>query len=1146
MESTASDKASIRFHGWADSDSSIQKDGQFVRVINEGMAEFSRLEIKKHIDRIDFRKITNLMLSTDGSRENKSRGNLQINVLFTGGENQRRDFLEVRDHYGCAMPALNVGTEEWIEVAVEMSHIARKLGIPWVVDPSESTQERNRIFANSVHPKNVLEGMTIACMEIYPNPGRINTHRDVKNCPELTETFSLTVCVPVGNSVHRTNIIGYMRKVCLDTMVRRAACQELANGCMSYLQDAQPCQVPHLTASAHESFYNCMGDMGLGLLVERNTEEDTCKVRFASLLNRPHITKSMSYVSPVANMIDKLYQRHPYLTVVDLVSLCLPVGHLSGLFNYLGVLQDLSLRPNLESDPSLGLLEIVMTLLVETAGSYSGGGFRRSQVSWNLKEISRERMESDIKVIKDMCLKSREVSPGGRPYPQYCQESFVRYLRCLKDQIRGAGDFTGSHLLTVLVQVGLLKPVGMLNCGMLATSTALFKKGKTGRPVSNPMVSTYVNALRGTGNDCGRRDRAIRLMESVLPHIQLTYPGVERCHIEQINCERNRGEVVYDFYAPGTAHIFLPPFSAPRSNLLQVMRPVVDPETGNILVESGPYHRDSARREYPDLRKCTPGNISLVSSRKVKPLVAVRIPMEYLDVFYGLKREIRSKFFFHRGAGGELVAPDSGELCGWLGGHFIISKLIKHFAVNPLPKKYNALDLHAGNLPTADLRKNFRSPGFFFEEFAATLPLPPVMASRSVLNAQYPLPLAPVPSHDAEIVARTTLGGGTSASKRRRSTGGIEQADESHGFDVIPESESESDNSSRASVPGKRRKNVDRTSCKHDQANEISDPLGFATLPAADDSKTEESPFLVCLEATFRHYRLVGASGMSLVMRGSKGLPPHKRLAAGSKVSLKLGPAHAELKNALYHGLCSTLMPKGFAKGCFIPVECSDMTHDYSPCFHQGNTSDFPSMYMTRLFGHGELDFYIVGQCLLVDKIAIHLGGRAFPCKTFAATENWLFPTQASSRRFLFQCLFLTAGKPSYFKSLYYRICKMVRKRQLKQSDGSHVVVDLVLPQEGHGVGVSPTLFHAIVYHPLLDPKMRWLLVPALERPNPDAKALYIDCWSWKSDRSLVPPDVGSSPVQPSSGSDDSAGIFAALKAEPAGGDSIDFMSFVI
>ena len=71
-------------------------------------------------------------------------------------------------------------------------------------------------------------------------------------------------------------------------------------------------------------------------------------------------------------------------------------------------------------------------------------------------------------------------------------------------------------------------------------------------------------------------------------------------------------------------------------------------------------------------------------------------------------------------------------------------------------------------------------------------------------------------------------------------------------------------------------------------------------------------------------------------------------------------------------------------------------------------------------------------------------------------------------------------------------------------------------------------------------------MVPALERFKPDGKSLYIDCWSWKSDKMLVPPHVESSPKQPPSGSGDSADIFAALKAEPAGEDSIDFMSFAI
>ena len=113
-------------------------------------------------------------------------------------------------------------------------------------------------------------------------------------------------------------------------------------------------------------------------------------------------------------------------------------------------------------------------------------------------------------------------------------------------------------MICVLVLVGLLKPVGMIHCSQFATATSLFKE-KEGGNLQNPHAQAYINNPRGR-TSADKHDCAQRLMESVLPHLRLKFPFMEQSFIEQINCETYRKDIVYDFYGPGTTHLFVPPF----------------------------------------------------------------------------------------------------------------------------------------------------------------------------------------------------------------------------------------------------------------------------------------------------------------------------------------------------------------------------------------------------------------------------------------------------------------------------------------------------------------------------------------------------------------------------------------------------------
>ena len=81
----------------------------FVRVINENTKEFNDLSLALHARRIDFVQIARHLLNE--AAEDKNRGNVQQNLLFSAGENHTR--INSRN-YGCALPAVNKGTEDWV------------------------------------------------------------------------------------------------------------------------------------------------------------------------------------------------------------------------------------------------------------------------------------------------------------------------------------------------------------------------------------------------------------------------------------------------------------------------------------------------------------------------------------------------------------------------------------------------------------------------------------------------------------------------------------------------------------------------------------------------------------------------------------------------------------------------------------------------------------------------------------------------------------------------------------------------------------------------------------------------------------------------------------------------------------------------
>ena len=65
----------------------VMKD-PFVFVVNEELPEFSRMDLASHLRRIDFRSTARAILAR-ANNEDRLRGNIQMNLMFSGGENQR-------------------------------------------------------------------------------------------------------------------------------------------------------------------------------------------------------------------------------------------------------------------------------------------------------------------------------------------------------------------------------------------------------------------------------------------------------------------------------------------------------------------------------------------------------------------------------------------------------------------------------------------------------------------------------------------------------------------------------------------------------------------------------------------------------------------------------------------------------------------------------------------------------------------------------------------------------------------------------------------------------------------------------------------------------------------------------------------------
>ena len=930
------------------------------------------------MQRIDFKKVGERVLATcieNGT--DKNRGNYQVNVLFSGGENYDRGTQERKEDYGCAMPAVNNGTDEWLQHALIMSEVMTLMGIGWTKEEnlSKAEQERDARFAKAIHPKNALEGLTPAAVRLYPNPGRVKPHADKKNCLLRREVIIFSQIVHIGCEIWRVSLIGYMRKSCADAMVRRAACKEVAENTRSYLASIPSHQKPCKKKEDHSEFYSKMGELGLGLLVWSSTShlpEANFQVMSAALLNRPHMDKPMSYLSAVSDAILKIYRKNRHMTYEDIFLMSLPVGQISGIFTYCSVLTELTMAENIECNGPLRVLDIIINRMVQLSGSYGGGKFPRTQNSWQTGVPCPERTKADIAVISKLCCNSSETPPNGQSYNAYCREMHWKYTTALS-KLYGVGDFGSQSLVAVLTQVGVLKPAGMLNEAHFAIGTSTLKDPKKKEDVQNAAVMEYLHQVSkkssGTAKPKGQAkpsDRGRRLMESVVQHLQEDDPTISTALIEQVNCESYRKKAVTDFYFPFGKNFFYPSHGAMDQRLVWEMSPVIVDGSGDVRVTC-------EVRQMPEPRKPKQsGCVSDVEAQQKRHFPQdstfyCRIPFEAFAEYDGLLDDIRARFFAQSGSLESIYT--------WLSTHATISQLVKQYIRKPVSMKKSM-----AYLMMQDALSGAKSaPSFEQTKDDNTVGTPATQGASAVGE-----PLSLLLDMETNTVAKGNKNNGTV-----RSTS----------YTVKEVARHTSQNTTAPVIP---------------EAN--------ASSPA--------SVGVVITRGSIKHYRFPTASSALAVQKGvPETLSTNRKLQSMKKENHVLSAINSELKRALYFGVAEAKMPLQFRKGSVRPVPCSAATHDLPR--RCGIT-----YYMAKIVFDADIDLYVVGQCAVVDQIAQNLGGIQAAKKGVTGLSNWVFPSFAQSKVHLYQTLLLLGGQPGYFKRLYNKLWQKHCKKAKSTTPG--------------------------------------------------------------------------------------------------------------
>jgi hypothetical protein len=141
------------------------------------------------------------------------------------------------------------------------------------------------------------------------------------------------------------------------------------------------------------------------------------------------------------------------------------------------------------------------------------------------------------------------------------------------------------------------------------------------------------------------------------------------------------------------------------------------------------------------------------------------------------------------------------------------------------------------------------------------------------------------------------------------------------------------------------------------------------------------------------------------------------------------------------------------------------------------------------------LPFFRANMCGVVDGLARLFCGIRILIKDQPGRIDWAFKTKEMAERHFLVCLLLVAGKPSFFRKLFFRAMKCSNF----ENDRRHVAVEVRSPT------VDGLLFY-VVMHPKCGlmrsmkemHNLTGLWAICIPSTSADSECQFIDAWSWK------------------------------------------------
>ena len=1029
----------------------------FCVVHNEGSESFANAGLGHFFAELDFEGLGRRVLVECGKREDKNRGNYQVNVLFNAGEAHRRNEKELIQDYGVAMPLPDRGTTEWMGVALQLNKVCKRIGIWWLQDSNltDELRERREVCPRSLHPKLDLEGMTAAAIRLYPEAGEVKAHVDSKNCPLLSEVIIMSQIVWLGEELWRVSLIGYMRKSCMDAMIRRDACKEVSHNTVDYINTNPAFLRPALSVEEHRAYFENIGELGLGLIIHDHPKTGII-IRSAALMTRPHMDKPMGYISGLSSSILKIAKKNPHLGMLEILMMCLPFGQLPGTFVYGNVLAELAAAECVESESPIGPLRLIIDRISTIAGSYSSGRFNRSQPGSTGQTTQTEAILRSGKCLLSLCGQFTEEPDAGNSYAQHCAAVHSTCLSSIKRGCSGVGDFGAQSLVALLAQLGYLKPMGLLHIAHFVPKTATLKKSKKPELIPNPAMRRYLYDKSGLS---GVSERARSVMKSVVPHLKTKCPWMTSSIVEQVSCESYRRKKTADFYYPGQNNYYYPFETSLEALQVWEMRPQITFQGITVAKK---------------MRQPLPGKNSMESKLQCHgqtPLLLegtyhqCRIPFKYIDAFQGLAAEVRAQFFSKQ--------SDMSNVAAWLQGHPVIKGLSEYFLDHDVPLK-ECCDALNGVAPktSAKRTRSIKHPSDFAHLSPETYKScsPHGTSDDNTFSVTY--------EGSREMWSSSVENGRTvvkSLLSSEKSSLVIQQRNElQSNVEVLARQPKEQ------AVPF--------------QSERTSDPVQGVSESIVSSGQHESVSVIVAAE-TIRHYRLLSRDAVG-AMHGWKpsGLDTVRKLVQVKKDIYKGSPIHTELKRCLHFPKAEKDMPVDLHKGAFMAKLCTSSTHSFA-----GPQSQY---YVSEWMTNPNLRFFEIGVCSLVDRIAVNLGATKATKRSSANVMNWVYPTSQQSNLHLMQCLVACAGKPGYFKRLMRTVSKQLKEKHKAPSQPSYAVVSVGDRDKKIG-----SIFNVIMS--LEDgAREKWSIamspgVVSPGEPRWNSNSLVLDLWSWKDGTKL-------------------------------------------